>query len=99
MPRLNAREVAAVFSAPLYNFLKAADLPPPPGQALPPGHWYDGAWTAWKGVPWRVHNFYVPVNNQRVSRPPPPPRPADSPADADVEAEAARPEPAGRIKV
>ncbi|KAL7805158.1 NUDIX hydrolase domain-like protein [Trichoderma aethiopicum] len=69
IPRLDAREVAAVFSAPFYNFLKAADLPPRPGETLPPGHWYDGAWTNYKGEQWRVHNFYVPVNNQRVSRP------------------------------
>ncbi|RDA87310.1 hypothetical protein CP532_2623 [Ophiocordyceps camponoti-leonardi (nom. inval.)] len=69
IPRLDAREVAALFSAPLYNFLKVEDLPPPPGQLLPPGHWYDGAWTSWKNHSWRVHNFYVPVNNQRVMRP------------------------------
>jgi hypothetical protein len=52
-----------------YNFLKANDLPPREGETLPPGHWYDGSWTNWKGEQWRVHNFYVPVNNQRVSRP------------------------------
>ncbi|RCI14621.1 hypothetical protein L249_6371 [Ophiocordyceps polyrhachis-furcata BCC 54312] len=69
IPRLDSREVAALFSAPLYNFLKVEDLPPPPGQWLPPGHWYDGAWTSWKNHSWRVHNFYVPVNNQRVMRP------------------------------
>ncbi|KAL7927595.1 NUDIX hydrolase domain-like protein [Trichoderma austrokoningii] len=69
IPRLDAREVAAVFSAPFYNFLKASDLPPREGESLPPGHWYDGSWTNWKGEQWRVHNFYVPVNNQRVSRP------------------------------
>lgn len=69
IPKLDAREVAAVFSAPFYNFLKKEDLPPPPGQTLPPGHWYDGSWIAWKDHPWRVHNFYVPVNNQRVSKP------------------------------
>ncbi|KJZ73656.1 hypothetical protein HIM_06989 [Hirsutella minnesotensis 3608] len=70
IPRLDAREVAAVFSAPFYNFLKIADLPQPPGsRPLPPGHWYDGAWIAFKDMPWRVHNFYVPVNNQRVSKP------------------------------
>lgn len=71
MPRLDAREVAAVFTAPFYNFLKAADLPPQPGHTLPPGHWYDGAWIQWKDKPWRVHNFYVPVNNQQVSKPRP----------------------------
>lgn len=69
IPRLDAREVAAVFSAPMYNFLKATDLPPRPGQELPEGHWYDGSWLSWKDEPWRVHNFYVPVNNQHVSKP------------------------------
>ncbi|KAG5981426.1 hypothetical protein E4U55_002959 [Claviceps digitariae] len=69
IPRLDAREVAAVFSAPFYNFLKADDLPPRPGQELPPGSWYEGAWMSWKDLPWRVHNFYVPVNNQRVAKP------------------------------
>ncbi|OAA42569.1 NUDIX domain-containing protein [Metarhizium rileyi] len=69
IPRLDAREVAAVFSAPFYNFLKAHDLPPRPGQELPPGTWYDGAWMTFKDAPWRVHNFYVPVNNQRVAKP------------------------------
>lgn len=69
MPRLDAREVAAVFSAPFYNFLRAEDLPPRPGVDLPPGRWYEGAWVSWKDLPWRVHQFYVPVNNQRVTRP------------------------------
>lgn len=69
IPRLDAREVAAVFSAPFYNFLKEKDLPPRHGETLPPGHWYEGAWTNYKGVQWKVHNFYVPVNNQKVSRP------------------------------
>ncbi|OAQ72212.1 NUDIX domain-containing protein [Pochonia chlamydosporia 170] len=69
IPRLDAREVAAVFSAPFYNFLKANDLPPRPGQELPPGPWYEGAWMSWKDLPWRIHNFYVPVNNQRVAKP------------------------------
>jgi hypothetical protein len=69
IPRLDAREVAAVFSASFYNFLKADDLPPRPGQVLPPGHWYDGSWLRFKDIPWRVHNFYVPVNDQRVARP------------------------------
>ncbi|KAM3437172.1 hypothetical protein NHJ13734_004759 [Beauveria thailandica] len=69
VPTLDASEVAAVFTAPFYNFLKSRDLPPQPGHVLPPGHWYDGAWINWKDVAWRVHNFYVPVNNQHVSRP------------------------------
>ena len=51
IPRLDAREVAAVFSAPFYNFLKQRDLPPAPGEALPEGHWYDGFWHSWKDYP------------------------------------------------
>ncbi|KAF9766176.1 hypothetical protein IL306_001455 [Fusarium sp. DS 682] len=69
IPRLDAREVAAVFSAPFYNFLLAKDLPPAPGETLPEGQWYDGFWHHWKDHPWRVHNFYVPVNNQSISKP------------------------------
>ncbi|KAF4344739.1 coenzyme A diphosphatase [Fusarium beomiforme] len=69
IPRLDAREVAAVFSAPFYNFLQAKDLPPAPSETLPEGQWYDGYWHQWKDHPWRVHNFYVPVNNQNISKP------------------------------
>ncbi|WYZ34697.1 hypothetical protein EsH8_I_000973 [Colletotrichum jinshuiense] len=70
IPRLDAKEVAAVFSAPFHNFLKAKDAEPHDGQRrLPPGHWYDGNWINWKEHPWRVHNFYVPVDNQRVTTP------------------------------
>lgn len=70
MPRLDAKEVAAVFSAPFGNFLRATDAPVHPGSTpLPAGHWYDGNWISWKDEPWRVHNFYVPVNNQRVVKP------------------------------
>lgn len=67
IPRLDPREVAAVFSAPFENFLYATDLGP--AANLPPGHWYDGRWIHWKTHPWRVHNFYVPVTNQRVAKP------------------------------
>ncbi|KAI0482430.1 hypothetical protein GGR56DRAFT_186954 [Xylariaceae sp. FL0804] len=70
IPRLDAKEVAAVFSAPLRGFLRARDEAPAPGAApLPPGHWYDGRWLRFNGEPWRVHNFHVPVHDQRVTRP------------------------------
>ncbi|KAF9879242.1 NUDIX domain-containing protein [Colletotrichum karsti] len=70
IPRLDAKEVAAVFSAPFQNFLRARDPEKPHGRApLPPGHWYDGNWIQWKEHPWRVHNFYVPVDDQRVTTP------------------------------
>jgi peroxisomal coenzyme A diphosphatase NUDT7 len=75
MPRLDAKEVAAVFSGPLHNFLLAEDeVPPGDGEArrralLPKGKWYEGRWAEFHEVPWRVHYFYVPVNHQRVTKP------------------------------
>ncbi|KAF6838470.1 NUDIX domain-containing protein [Colletotrichum musicola] len=73
IPRLDAKEVAAVFSAPFQNFLKAKDPEVQQdgkrGRPLPPGHWYDGSWIQWKEHPWRVHNFHVPVDDQRVTTP------------------------------
>ncbi|KAI1394978.1 NUDIX hydrolase domain-like protein [Hypoxylon fuscum] len=68
MPRLDAKEVAAVFSGPFHNFLKAKDEPRE-GETIPPGDWYDGYWNHWHSEPWRVHNFHVPVNNQKVTKP------------------------------
>ncbi|KAI2628968.1 NUDIX hydrolase domain-like protein [Xylaria nigripes] len=70
MPRLDAREVAAVFSAPFENFLHSTDEAPLPSDPpLPPGHWYDGRWVKWHENSWRVHNFHVPVHTQRVTTP------------------------------
>ncbi|KAI0868604.1 NUDIX hydrolase domain-like protein [Hypoxylon argillaceum] len=70
IPRLDAKEVAAVFSAPFAHFLRAADEEPRPGEPpLPPGHWYDGRWINLDTRPWRVHNFHVPVHAQRVTTP------------------------------
>ncbi|KAI0843814.1 NUDIX hydrolase domain-like protein [Daldinia vernicosa] len=68
IPRLDAKEVAAVFSGPFHNFLKAKDEPHE-GETIPPGDWYDGYWHHWHDKPWRVHNFHVPVNNQKVTKP------------------------------
>lgn len=68
IPRLDAKEVAAVFSGPLHNFLRAADEQIE-GEKLPDGDWYDGRWTEWHGKSWRIHNFWVPVNNQKVTKP------------------------------
>lgn len=68
IPRLDAKEVAAVFSGPLHNFLKAKDEPHE-GETIPAGEWYDGYWHHWHTKPWRVHNFHVPVNNQKVTKP------------------------------
>ncbi|KAL8331670.1 hypothetical protein RB593_002195 [Gaeumannomyces tritici] len=73
IPRLDAKEVAAVFSAPFRNFLLAADEEDSPAAArpLPPGRWYEGKWTEYNGHRWRLHYFFVPVDRQRVTRPRP----------------------------
>lgn len=71
VPRPEASEVAAVFSAPFHNFLKCEDEVPEGGVATP-GHtsdWYQGSWTQWHDGRWRMHNFYVPITNQRVTKP------------------------------
>jgi peroxisomal coenzyme A diphosphatase NUDT7 len=70
IPRLDAKEVAAVFSAPFHNFLRPEDEvregDKPPGKR---SDWYSGAWTDWHEGKWRMHNFFVPINNQKVSKP------------------------------
>ena len=70
IPRLDAKEVAAVFSAPFHNFLKPEDEvrdgDKVPGQVT---DWYDGRWVDWHDGKWRLHNFHVPINNQKVSKP------------------------------
>ena len=82
IPRLDAKEVAAVFSAPFHNFLRTTDevhpepasqsssTPSPPPRPLPAGNWYEGTWTTWHDSQWRMHFFYVPVTHQRVVKPP-----------------------------
>jgi coenzyme A diphosphatase NUDT7 len=71
IPRLDAKEVAAVFSAPFHNFLRVEDEvregeEPPPGAR---SDWYSGRWVDWLDGRWRMHNFFVPVNNQKVAKP------------------------------
>ncbi|KAL5346869.1 8-oxo-dGTP diphosphatase [Pseudogymnoascus australis] len=71
IPTLDAKEVAAVFSAPFHNFLRSEDEVPE-GETVPgsKSDWYDGSWVDWHdGYRWRVHNFYVPVDNQKVTKP------------------------------
>jgi hypothetical protein len=78
LPRLDAREVAAVFSAPFHNFLKetdesvehtSADAGKDVGVEAAgfPATWYQGVWTDWHESRWRMHNFYVPVAGQTVA--------------------------------
>ena len=50
IPRLDPREVAAVFTVSLRNLLSSSDLSNPDGD---PNEWYRGAWTKFIGYPWR----------------------------------------------
>jgi hypothetical protein len=81
IPRLDAKEVAAVFTAPFESFLSThiPDPTPPPDDLSPSGApgdmstWYTGQWTFWHGSAWRMHNFYVPSSDQPVAWAEPPP--------------------------
>lgn len=67
IPRLDPKEVAAVFTAPFHNFLKKDWVSGGDGPKNKNGSkhsWYRGSWTDWHESRWRMHNFYIP-------RPPP----------------------------
>ncbi|EAW09415.1 NUDIX hydrolase [Aspergillus clavatus NRRL 1] len=67
IPRLDAREVAAVFTASFHNFLRMRD-----GDDWgtgDPAEWYQGAWTEWHQSNWRMHQFFVPIDNRTVVKP------------------------------
>ncbi|GES57576.1 NUDIX domain protein [Aspergillus terreus] len=67
IPRLDAREVAAVFTAPFRNFLRLHDESD--DGSGNPGDWYQGAWTEWHQSNWRMHQFFVPIRPQSVVKP------------------------------
>ena len=80
IPRMDAKEVAAVFSGPFHNFLRATDEDPsqsesqsnrsPDGnQAASGDDWYVGSWTEWYHTRFRMHNFYVPIADHVVNNP------------------------------
>lgn len=69
LPRLDAQEVAAVFSAPFRNFLYSEDIATETDLPGKPTDWYKGTWTDWHESRWRMHHFFVPVTNQVVSKP------------------------------
>lgn len=62
LPKLDAREVAAVFTAPFEQFLRQKD------EDAAEGEWYRGAWHSWYHEPWRMHMFHVPVTPKSVFR-------------------------------
>lgn len=64
IPRLDPKEVAAVFTAPFHAFLSTqwdeSQGPAPVQKNGKPEKWYRGAWTDWHESRWRMHNFYIP---------------------------------------
>lgn len=60
LPKLDAREVAAVFTAPFHNLLFERDIDPETRERFP-GDWYKGSWHSWHETAWRMHQFFVPV--------------------------------------
>ena len=63
IPRLDPKEVAAVFTAPFHAFLCKEWPGPGPAPVQKNGReekWYRGSWTDWHESRWRMHNFYVP---------------------------------------
>ncbi|KAF4552566.1 NUDIX domain-containing protein 2 [Elsinoe fawcettii] len=59
LPTLDAKEVAAVFTAPFHNFLKKEDEDPRVRKNVS-GKWYNGTWVSWHEEAWRMHQFFVP---------------------------------------
>ncbi|KAH7408399.1 NUDIX hydrolase domain-like protein [Phaeosphaeria sp. MPI-PUGE-AT-0046c] len=63
IPRLDPKEVAAVFTAPFHAFLRKSWTGEGPGPVQKDGRpekWYRGSWTDWHESRWRMHNFYMP---------------------------------------
>ncbi|KAK4550228.1 hypothetical protein LTR36_003195 [Oleoguttula mirabilis] len=75
LPKLDAKEVAAVFTAPFYNFLQDKDVDPETRRSVP-GGWYKGSWHSWHETAWRMHQFFVPVTPSTVFLAHSQPRPA-----------------------
>lgn len=65
LPKLDAKEVAAVFTAPFANFLRERDIDEETRGAVP-GEWYKGSWHSWHESAWRMHQFFVPVTPATV---------------------------------
>lgn len=65
LPKLDAREVAAVFTAPFRNFLFEKDIDEETREKVP-GEWYKGSWHSWHESAWRMHQFFVPVTPSTV---------------------------------
>ncbi|QIW96435.1 hypothetical protein AMS68_001953 [Peltaster fructicola] len=65
LPRMDAKEVAALFTAPFHNFLRMRDEDADTMRQVP-GDWYKGSWHSWHESAWRMHSFSVPVSPSTV---------------------------------
>lgn len=65
LPKLDAKEVAAVFTAPFHGFMCSRDEDESTRAAVP-GEWYKGSWHSWHETAWRMHQFWVPVTPSTV---------------------------------
>ncbi|KAF2869309.1 NUDIX hydrolase domain-like protein [Massariosphaeria phaeospora] len=108
IPRLDPKEVAAVFTAPFHNFLRktwdsSRGTTGPVQKDGRPEKWYRGSWVDWNESRWRMHNFYVPrppsspsqlrTNASQSRNPSTPASPSDKPLPA-PQGDDPRPEPA-----
>lgn len=60
LPKMDAKEVAAMFTAPFSNFLSCLDENVKDRTEVE-GSWYKGSWHSWHEEAWRMHQFYVPT--------------------------------------
>ncbi|GAB7363839.1 hypothetical protein MBLNU230_g4404t1 [Neophaeotheca triangularis] len=65
LPKLDPKEVAAVFTAPFHGFMRSHDEDEKTRETVP-GEWYKGSWHSWHETAWRMHQFWVPVTPSTV---------------------------------
>ncbi|RAO72300.1 uncharacterized protein BHQ10_008312 [Talaromyces amestolkiae] len=75
IPRLDAKEVAAVFTARFQDFLRkevdfssSGSLEEEDVEKQQPEDWYQGSWTTWHESNWRMHHFYIPISEKSVTK-------------------------------
>ena len=65
MPKLNPKEVRAIFTAPFRNFLFSRD---PDDIAKGTSKWYQPVVGAWGDERWPMHQFFVPAQRTSSSK-------------------------------
>ena len=63
LPKLNATEVAAIFSCPFHRFISSCVERKETESPIK----YYGQWNNWNGVKWRMHKFFIPKTHVRTS--------------------------------